>query len=114
MIALSLVIAYPCLSRVFLPATTFEGCPTSAARFGLECLQNLVDVLPALQGGMDASQWEKVSVHMDITTRCVPLHWIQPLDESASSHGVHHCSASDRFSVPIRRSFIAKICGHCT
>ncbi|KAF4752160.1 hypothetical protein FOZ62_012068, partial [Perkinsus olseni] len=42
-------------------ATTFEGCPTSAARFGLECMQGLVEVLPALQGGMDASQWEKVA-----------------------------------------------------
>ncbi|KAF4672607.1 hypothetical protein FOL46_008720 [Perkinsus olseni] len=52
-------------------ATTFEGCPTSAARFGLECMQSLVEVLPALQGGMDASQWEKFHFGEHISPRYV-------------------------------------------
>ncbi|KAF4686872.1 hypothetical protein FOZ63_031001, partial [Perkinsus olseni] len=52
-------------------ATTFEGCPTAAARFGLECMQSLVEVLPALQGGMDASQWEKFHFGEHISPRYV-------------------------------------------
>ncbi|KAF4657820.1 hypothetical protein FOL47_008293 [Perkinsus chesapeaki] len=50
-------------------ATAFDDCPISASRFGLECMQNLVEVLPALQGGMDAAQWEKAHLNEHISPR---------------------------------------------